>query len=71
MATARLTSTRAGGHDQVDVTPALDEAEATPGERAFGQLLVNTLVSGVTSSFLWFAGRDHDMDVRISRRASR
>jgi DHA3 family multidrug efflux protein-like MFS transporter len=27
----------------------------TPGERVFRALLVNTLVSGVTSTFLWFA----------------
>src|SRR5689334_22498638 len=27
----------------------------TSDERAFHRLLVNTLVSGVTSSFLWFA----------------
>ena len=29
--------------------------DATHDERAFHQLLLNTLVSGVTSSFLWFA----------------
>jgi DHA3 family multidrug efflux protein-like MFS transporter len=36
--------------DQVDRAP-LD----TTNERAFHRLLVNTLLSGVTSSFLWFA----------------
>ncbi len=31
------------------------EADAAPDERVFRRLLANTLVSGVTSSFLWFA----------------
>jgi DHA3 family multidrug efflux protein-like MFS transporter len=38
--------------DPPDPTPA---PARTAGERAFRRLLVNTLVSGVTSSFLWFA----------------
>ncbi len=36
--------------------PIDDTAPSTaPNERAFRQLLVNTLVNGVTSTFLWFA----------------
>src|SRR5688572_6752771 len=31
------------------------DAGRTPDERTFHRLLLNTLVSGVTSSFLWFA----------------
>ncbi len=37
------------------VDTAAAPAEPTSGERVFRRLLVNTLVSGVTSSFLWFA----------------
>lgn len=36
-------------------TPASAAAAAYVDERAFQRLLVNTLLSGVTSSFLWFA----------------
>jgi MFS transporter, DHA3 family, multidrug efflux protein len=35
--------------------PDLTDVRTTHDERAFHQLLLNTLVSGVTSSFLWFA----------------
>jgi DHA3 family multidrug efflux protein-like MFS transporter len=40
-----------------DTTTPPARSGSTPGadERAFRQLLLNTLVSGVTSSFLWFA----------------
>src|SRR3546814_12933760 len=32
-----------------------EQAQRTPDEAAFRHLLLNTLVSGVTSSFVWFA----------------
>src|ERR1044071_5081353 len=39
-----------------DVTdPTLPDADAAAKSRAFRALLVNTLVSGVTGSFVWFA----------------
>jgi DHA3 family multidrug efflux protein-like MFS transporter len=39
-----------------DETPAVvDAAQTTDNARAFRRLLTNTLVSGVTSTFLWFA----------------
>lgn len=41
--------------DATDVVTAAPAGERTPDERTFRQLLLNTLVSGVTSSFLWFA----------------
>ena len=34
---------------------AIAPGAPTSGERVFRRILVNTLVSGVTSSFLWFA----------------
>ena len=37
------------------VETAAESAGPSSGERVFHRLLVNTLVSGVTSSFLWFA----------------
>src|SRR6187551_794574 len=46
----------AGATDVVADAPVGEGApERTPDERTFHQLLLNTLVSGVTSSFLWFA----------------
>ena len=38
-----------------DALPANNALPAVPNERAFRRLLVNTLVNGVTSTFLWFA----------------
>src|SRR5262245_59067145 len=38
-----------------DAAPPAPPAADYTNERAFRQLLVNTLISGVTSSFLWFA----------------
>ena len=46
----------AGANRPVTGTPTLPAVEtALPGSRVFRRLLVNTLMSGVTSSFLWFA----------------
>ena len=41
--------------DASDVVTATPAGGRTHDERAFRRLLLNTLVSGVTSSFLWFA----------------
>lgn len=41
--------------DAADVVTETLAGGRSPDERAFHQLLLNTLVSGVTSSFLWFA----------------
>ena len=50
MATGTDTVDRVGGEDPQEPADAL-----TDGEHTFRRLLVNSLVSGVTSSFLWFA----------------
>jgi DHA3 family multidrug efflux protein-like MFS transporter len=61
MASVRDAEDDGGGGGQPAVAPVdapddlIDDAPLTPGERTFRRLLANTLLAGITSTFLWFA----------------